>query len=243
MKINWGIIKFLLVTSLIVFLFGFSKQRNKLRKIDKIDLEFKDENRLFITPNTVNKLLIVKSDTLTSIGKETLDLNKMEKRLLENPMIKKAEVYVSIDGVLGVKIEQRNPVARVVGSPDFYLDEDAKNMPLSPVYAARVPIVTGVSEKQYEEVVKLVKHINQDDFMKEFVVGLEVASKGEINLIIRKNNFKVLFGKASNIENKFQKFKAFYKLTKQDSLLKSYSLVNLSIENQVVATKRNVNGE
>jgi len=243
MKINWGIIKFLVVTGLIVFLFGFSKQRNEQRKLSKIDLVFKDENRLFITTNTVNKLLIVNSDTLTSIGKETLDLNKMEKRLLENPMIKNAEVYITIDGVLGVIIEQRNPVARVVGMPDFYLDEDAENMPLSSVYAARVPLITGVSEKQYKEVVGLVKRISQDDFMKEYVIGLEIASEGDINLIIRKNSFKVLFGKASNIENKFQKFKAFYKLTKQDSLLKSYSLVNLSIANQVVATKRNVNGE
>ncbi len=243
MKFNWGIIKFLLVTSLIVFLFGFSKQRNEQRKITKINIDFKDENRMFITPLAVNKLLILNNDTLPSIGKETLDLNKMEKRLLENPMIKDAEVYVTIDGVLGTKIEQRNPVARVSGNPDFYLDEEGLKMPLSKVYSARVPIVSGISEAYFSEVTNLINKISKDNFMKEHIVGLEVNKDAEILLNIRKNYFKILFGKPKNIEAKFQNFKAFYKLIKKDSLLESYSLVNLKFENQVVATKRKANGE
>ncbi len=242
MKINWGIIKFLVITSLIVFMFGFSKQRNEVRKIAKIDVDFKDENRLFITENTVNKLLILNNDSVASIGKETLDLNKMEKRLLENPMIKNADVYVTVDGVLGVNVIQRKPVARVKGNPNFYLDEDGLNMPLSSVHSARVPIITGISENQYVEVTELVKKITNDEFMKEYVVGLDVTNEGDVFLRIRKNEFKVLFGKSIDIENKFQKFKAFYKLTKKDSLLDNYSLINLKFKDQVVATKREANG-
>lgn len=242
MKINWGIIKFLVIASLIVFMFGFSKQRNEVRKIAKIDIEFKDENRLFITENTVNKLLILNNDSVASIGKETLDLNKMEKRLLENPMIKNADVYVTVDGVLGVNVIQRKPIARVKGNPNFYLDEDGLSMPLSTVHSARVPIITGISENQYVEVTELVKKITNDEFMKEYVVGLDVTNGGDVYLRIRKNEFKVLFGKSIDIENKFQKFKAFYKLTKKDSLLDNYSLINLRFKDQVVATKREANG-
>jgi cell division protein FtsQ len=242
MKINWGIIKYLVITSLIVFMFGFSKQRNEVRKITKIDIEFKDENRLFITENTVNKLLIQNKDSVTTIGKETLDLNKMEKRLLENPMIKNADVYVTVDGVLGAKVVQRNPIARIEGNPSFYLDEDGKNMPLSKVHSARVPIITGISVNQYAEVTELVKKITNDEFMKEYIVGLDVTNEGDVFLRIRKNEFKVLFGKSIDIENKFQKFKAFYKLTKKDSLLDNYSLINLKFKDQVVATKRESNG-
>jgi cell division protein FtsQ len=242
MKINWGIIKYLVITSLIVFMFGFSKQRNEVRKITKIDIEFKDENRLFITENTVNKLLIQNKDSVTTIGKETLDLNKMEKRLLENPMIKNADVYVTVDGVLGAKVVQRNPIARIEGNPSFYLDEDGKNMPLSKVHSARVPIITGISVNQYAEVTELVKKITNDEFMKEYIVGLDVTTEGDVFLRIRKIEFKVLFGKSIDIENKFQKFKAFYKLTKKDSLLDNYSLINLKFKDQVVATKRESNG-
>ena len=79
-------------------MFGFSKQRNEVRKITKIDIEFKDDNRLFITENTVNKMLIQNKDSAISIGKETLDLNKMEKRLLENPMIKNVDISLQLMG-------------------------------------------------------------------------------------------------------------------------------------------------
>lgn len=243
MRINWNIIKFLVITSLIVFLFSFSNQRNEVRNLRKIEIEFMNENALFITQNSVNKLLIQNNDSVTSIGKETLVLNKMEESLLKNPMIKNAEVFVTIDGSLGVKIVQRKPIARVLGSPDFYIDEEGTKMPLSLVYSARVPIIIGNLNSDFDGVTKLLLKINEDDFMRECVIGLQIKPDESVNLRIRKNDFKVLFGKPIDIDNKFQKFKAFYKLTKQDSLLSSYSLVNLKFNSQVVATKRIANGE
>ncbi len=243
MKINWGIVKFLVVTSLILFLFSFSKQRNEIRNLTNIEVEFMDENGLFITQNSVNKLLIQKKDSVTSIDKETLVLNKLESRLLKNPMIKNAEVFITIDGALGVRIEQRKPIARVSGNPDFYIDDEGKKMPLSNVYTARVPIITGEANAIFFELTQLLLKINEDDFMKECVIGIHVERDGNIILRMRKNEFNVLFGKVVEVEKKFQNFKAFYSKTRQDSLLTSYNLVNLKFNNQVVATKRIVNGE
>jgi len=242
MKINWNIIKMMLVTSLIAFLFSFSIQRNEVRKLTKIEIDFKNDNTLFITQNSVNKLLIQNNDSVTSIGKETLVLNKMEESLLKNPMIKNAEVFVTIDGLLGVNIEQRKPIARILGSPDYYIDEDGTKMPLSAVYSARVPIVTGNLSDDFTGITKLLLKINADDFMKECVIGLQIQADETINLRIRKNDFKIHFGKPIAIEKKFQKFKAFYKLTKQEGLLSNYSLINLEYNNQVVATKGKTNG-
>ena len=107
MKRSWIIIKFLLTVTLIVFLFGFTKDRNAKRKLTKIDIEFVDDNSPFISLNTVNKLLIQNYDNVTSIHKETLVLNDMEDRLLKNPMIRDAQVFVTVDGTLGARIEQQ----------------------------------------------------------------------------------------------------------------------------------------
>ena len=96
MRINWNIFKFIFLVGIIATLYSFSNNRNTVRKLTKIDIEFIDENSPFITLDAVNKLLIQKYDSLSSIDKETLVLNKMEARLLENPMIKNAEVYVTI---------------------------------------------------------------------------------------------------------------------------------------------------
>ena len=238
MKRSIEVLKFIFLLGLMAFLFSFSKNRNDGRKLSKIDIEFLDENSPFITYNSVNKLLIQNQPNVTGIGKETLVLKKMEQRLRENPMVRDAQVYVSIDGTLGAKIEQRNPIGRVSASPDYYLDADGKRMPLSNVYSARVPIITGVSKNNFSELAPLLLKINEDEFMKLSVVGLNQNTNGDIDLELRKMDFKVLLGKPVNIDKKFQNFKAFYKKTKQDSTLYGYKTVNLKFESQVIATKK-----
>src|SRR5690606_7735578 len=195
MKRSIEVLKFIFLLGLMAFLFSFSKNRNDGRKLSKIDIEFLDENSPFITYNSVNKLLIQNQPNVTGIGKETLVLKKMEQRLRENPMVRDAQVYVSIDGTLGAKIEQRNPIGRVSASPDYYLDADGKRMPLSNVYSARVPIITGVSKNNFSELAPLLLKINEDEFMKLSVVGLNQNTNGDIDLELRKMDFKVLFGK------------------------------------------------
>jgi cell division protein FtsQ len=105
-----------------------------------------------------------------------------------------------------------------------------------------VPIVSGILKNQYTEISELIKKITKDDFLKELVIGLDIVNENEVVFRVRKNHFKVLFGTPVEIDNKFQKFKAFYKIIKRDSLLENYSLINLKYNNQVVATKRETNG-
>ncbi len=241
MKRSIEILKFIVLLGLLAFLFSFSKTRNQHRKLKKIDVEFVDDNSPFITHNTVNKLLIQNQPKVTGIGKETLVLKEMEQRLVENPMVRDAQVFVTVDGTLGAKIEQRNPIGRVTAEGsglDYYLDSDGKKMPLSSVYSARVPLITGTSKNHFSELTPLLLKINEDDFMKSCVVGLNNKANGEVELELRKTPLKILFGKPADIEKKFQNFKAFYKKTQQDSTLSNYSHVNLKFESQVIATKK-----
>jgi|SRR5690554_3361319 len=246
MKLGIEILKFITLLGLLVFLFSFSKKRNDKRNLTKLEVEFVGEHTPFITHKTVNKLLIQSKEEVTDIGKETLVLKDMEERLRENPMIRQAEVFVTLDGILGAKVEQRDPIGRVssqkMGS-DYYLDADGKKMPLSEVYSARVPIVTGISEKDYDQITQLLLKIREDAFMHQHVIGLNKTNRGEIELELRKSNLKVLFGKPTQIEKKFQNFKAFYKKAKQDSTLFGYDKVNLKFESQVIATKKEEHGK
>ena len=237
MKKYIPIIKFVLLLVLVVFLFSFTQKRNASRKLSKIDIEFLDENYPFITLSTVNKLLVQNSDSVTGVGKEALVLKEMESRLLTNAMIRNAQVYVTVDGVLGAKIEQRNPIGRVAASPNYYLDEDGKKMPLSSVYAARVPIITGRSTTNFTEITPLLVNIVEDDFMRQSVVGVQLTEEGNVIMKLRTYDFDVHFGKVKNIALKFQNFKAFYQKTKEDKTLQRYKKIDLQFGNQVVATK------
>jgi len=237
MKKYIPVIKFSLLAVLVVFLYSFTQQRNANRKLSKIDIEFLGENDPFITLNTVNKLLVQNSDSVTGVGKEALVLKEMESRLLANAMIRDAQVYVTVDGVLGAKIAQRHPIGRVVASPNYYLDEDGKKMPLSAVYAARVPIIMGTSKTNFKEITPLLVKINEDDFMRQSVIGIQVSENETITLKLRKYDFEVRFGKIENMALKFQNFKAFYQKTKEDKTLQGYKTIDLQFGNQVVATK------
>lgn len=237
MKFRWIYLKLTVLLVLIGFLMSFSQQRNQSRKVAELDIKFMDDNSPLITLTTVNKLLIQNNDSIMSIAKETLVLKEMESRVLHNPMVRKAQVFVTIDGTLGAQIEQRNPIARVAGSANFYLDEDGKKMPLSIVYSARVPLITGSSKQDFAELTPLINAIRNDSFMNQMVTGLHEKDNGEVVLTMRKQKFRVLYGKPEHMERKFQNFKAFFQKLNKDKKLTAYSLVDLRFGNQVVATK------
>lgn len=237
MKWNWNLIRLLVVLVLVGFLMGFSIERNHKRTLTDVEILFTDDNSPFITLNTVNKLLIQNNDTITSIPKETLVLKEMESRLLQNPMVRDAQVFVTIDGKLGARIEQRNPMARVAGSASYYIDSDGEKMPLSEVYSARVPLVTGYSDTNFTELTPLLLEIDADPFMKQLVTGLVRQKNGEVLLLLRELDFDVQFGKPTDIAKKFQNFKAFFQKLNKDNMLTEYRLIDLRFGNQVVATK------
>ena len=113
MRVNWNYIKGLILILLVGFIFVFSSFRNKERSIQNISVNFEGENNLFITEASVNKLLIQNEETTTSVAKETLDLNELETVLKSNPMIKTAQVYLTVNGEVRADVTQRQPIARV----------------------------------------------------------------------------------------------------------------------------------
>ncbi|GEQ86966.1 cell division protein FtsQ [Patiriisocius marinistellae] len=238
MKVNWGLIKVIVLVGLVVFLYSFTNKRNSARNLSKIEVEFVDENDPFITLKTVDKLLIQKYNSVTNVLKERLVLKEAEKRLLQNDMIRDAQVFITVDGVLGAKIEQRNPVARVAAINDFYIDADGKKMPLSKVYSARVPLVTGNIETDFTVLTSLLLTIRDDNFLNQTIVGLHVSKNNFVIMKVRKQDFQVNFGKLIDEDKKFQNFKAFYQQALNDGTLSEYKSVDLQFGSQVVATKK-----
>jgi len=238
MKINFNYIKAILVLSAVIFLYGFAENRNNARKLSHVEVQFIQFENLYVTEETVNKLLILNKITVTSVDKETLDLNRVEKVLNNHPMIENAEVFLTIDGVLKTKISQRRPIGRILGNKAYYVDRLGTKMPLSSYYTARVPILIGVTEKDINEVYPLLKYINEDKFLTEHITSITRLNKGGYQLEVRQMNFSLFFGKIERVGDKFNNFKAFYKKAMKDDLLNTYKMVDLQFGNQVVCTKK-----
>ena len=238
-KINYNYIKVIVLVVLVSFLFAFSNQRNKTRKVSEPNIIFLGENKLFITDTNVSKLLIQNQESVSNQPKEIIDLNKLESALKSNPMIKQAEVFMSVNGELSAEIEQKRPIARVNTNSSYYIDDEGGFMPLSYNYTARVPFVTGNIEKnQLKTVFQFAKAVDEDDFLKKHIIEIRQNDDKTIDFKIRKNDFIVHLGTLKQLEKKINNFKAFYQKALKDKILGDYAVVNLKFDKQVICTKK-----
>jgi len=227
-----------LLLLIVVFLYAFTAERNNNRIVSDAEVNFLGENHLFITHETVSKLLIQKQEGVTSVRKEVLDLNELEQSLTKNPMIEFAEVYVNVEGKLSAKIKQKKPIARVFTGSEYYIDSKGSYMPLSKNYSERVPFVTGkVNKKDLSVVYKIASKIQEDQFLKTHVVEIHQNADKSIDLKLRQCKFVVKLGELKQLDKKINNLKAFYSKAIKDKSLEKYSVVNLQFDNQVVCTK------
>jgi cell division protein FtsQ len=220
-------------------LYAFTSYRNGNRNLIKSEVFFIDENGAFIEHETVNKLLIENKTNAQSIRKDKLDLNKLERAIDNHNMIEKSQVFVSIDGVLKAVVKQKVPIVRVFDeSGSFYVDYKGVRMPLSTVYTARVPLVTGeITDKNKEELNKLFRYIFDDPFLKRNIIGIQIFPNGSLLMTNRNFNYEIDFGRTINVERKFNNYKAFFQKAALDSTLYNYKRINLRFTQQVVCTK------
>lgn len=238
MRINFNYIKIIGLILLVGVLFAFSKHRNSRRSVAEPNIEFLGENQLFITKANVSKLLIQNQQPVSGQPKEIIDLNELESALNSNPMIKKAEVFMSVNGRLSAEIEQKRPIARVNTNASYYIDGEGSYMPLSSNYAARVPLVTGnIKKNDLKTVFKFAETVDQDEFLKKHVIEIRQNDDKTIDFKIRKSDFTVHLGSLDMLEKKINNFKAFYQKASKDNILNKYSLVNLKFDKQVICTK------
>ncbi len=238
LRVNYYIKVFVLLV-LVVFLFAFSSVRNSSRKVSAPEIKFIGEDNLFITHETVSKLLIQNQQSVTNKPKEIIDLNGLENALTANPMIKEAQVFINVDGKITAEISQKKPIARVSTNASYYIDDRGSYMPLSTNYTARVPLITGtVYKNELANVFKIASKVQQDDFLKKHVVEIHQNDNKSIDLKFRLHDFTIQLGSLKSLDKKINNLKAFYQKAMRDNTLNQYSEVNLKFDNQVICIKK-----
>ena len=245
MKKITAYIAFVIVLSFLFFLYGFSSDRNGLKKIKNTVVEFEEGDNNFLTHNMVDKMLIQNQKFVENQPKSVVDLHLLETNVLNNPYVEKATVFLTINGVLKTFIKQRNPIARIVNKEvTFYIDKHGVKVPLSSNYSARVPLVSGVeNDEEINELIKLLRIISNDDFFKKEVIAVKRNTRGEYVFSVRTGNHKIAFGTFASASLKFKKLKAFYNKALIDKTIKNYKIINVKYRNQVVCTKYNQDGK
>ncbi|MFY9243458.1 MAG: cell division protein FtsQ/DivIB [Polaribacter sp.] len=221
------------------FLYSFSSARNQEKKVSEITIEFEKGDNNFLTHAMVNKLLIQNNETVKNQAKSVIDLYSLENEVIKNPYVEKASVFLTVEGELKSIVKQRTPIARIINkNSSYYIDKQGVKVPLSDVYSARVLLISGVEkEEDIKDILPLIRKILDINFLKKEIVGIKKSDDDEYQFSVRSGDYKIDFGKLTEIDVKFNKLKAFYNKTFEDKTIQNYRTINLKYHNQVVCTK------
>lgn len=230
---NW--IYFWSLLIVFVLLTGFSNMRSNHRKINTIAIKFTPSEERFLSPEIVNKMLIQRKDSAFFHQKDILALNKVEKELSTQSVIKNVQLYTVPQGKLFIEITERTPMVRVMGkNSSYYVDETGSTFPLSNRFTPLVPLFYGdLGKDKMSETVHFLSAARQDPFLAEELIHLWLKDDQYI-LGMRSYPFEVVWGKNQAFEAKAKKLKrvCVYLEKHPDS---SIDQLNLTFAQQVVA--------
>lgn len=257
-KINWkGVLTafvWLLSLSGLVLLMSFIEVEKASQKCKDLKVILPGRNN-FIERNEVDKILLDASGAL--IGKDLRDINihSLENSLKNNPFIQFAKVYADMDGIIHVEIKQRLPILRIINRANvqFYIDENGLKMPLSENFTANVLVANGLIDEDFsgkveslntklaKDLYRMAQFIKADTLWDNQIEQLYVDTKGDIELVPRVGDHKIILGDADSLQTKFRNLLIFYKKAMPKVGWDTYKTINLKYANQVVCEKNNPN--
>jgi cell division protein FtsQ len=212
----------------------------------------------FVTKKQILNLAYGNSSRIAGRPVKDVSISAIEKRINGLHELKKAEVYISIDGIVHVYLEQRNPVMRVMPGDggDFFVDEDGVVVRRRNLYNPRLHIVEGnvnissamlngvsvldtsIKHSILKDIYPLVNYINDDNFWSAQIDQIYVDGNDEIDLIPRTGNQVIHLGSTENFEGKLRNLGNFYDKVLPVVGWDKYSVINLEFKDQIVCKRR-----
>jgi cell division protein FtsQ len=216
-------------------------QMHRLR-IKNIKVEIVDslKNRFVSRDDVINQL---KKNSLDITGRpiDSLHRDRIRDAVLAIDEIRDATVFSTPDGMLHIRIRQRDPRVRIMGpTRSFYLDENGQVLKLSDRYSARVLVITGTDDEVFaqQQLFALAEYIRSDPFLTALIEEVHVFKDQTIEIIPRVGNERIFFGRPGGYAWKLTKLRAFYKQGLPAVGWNRYESIDLRFSNQVVARKK-----
>ncbi|MBC7425464.1 MAG: hypothetical protein H7321_02920 [Bacteroidia bacterium] len=181
---------------------------------------------------------------------DNLDISGMERNLEANPFVERADIFIDVAGAMQVKVEQRNPILRVINmkGEGYYVAKSGKKMPLSEVYTARVPAATGniaesLSDSTFakspilKQLLEVAVCTSADPFWNSQIEQMYVDNYNDILLIPNVGKHSIVIGNSVDIRKKLERLKEFYIKGLNTLGWDKYRQLNLKYGNQVIGVK------
>lgn len=221
------------------------------RPLTGLQVEVAENYGLFTREDIEEKVTRFLGRPVSAIKLRELKLGQLEDYLDKNPFIARADAYTDSGHKLFVRVEMRRPVVRLMdynGNSQF-MDTDGVIMPIQENYSIRVPVVTGMHQvrntseeeaaKWLEELRVLALAIQQDSFMRMLTEQIHLNDERDFVIVPKLGRERIIVGDASDLEEKFEKLKLFYREGIRRTGFGKYQSINLKIKDQVIGKLKN----
>jgi len=218
-----------------------------------IRIEGFKEGMLFTSKEQIVSLLkaATKGD-IKGQRKSEFNLPVIEDLLEQSSWVYNADLYFDNNNILHANVTERKPLARVFTNlgASFYIDEAAKQIPLSDKVSLDLPVFTGYPSKKImnaadsvliQNVIATASFINGDPFWNAQVAQIDIHNCGAdcwtMSMIPVVGNHKVDLGDGSDIASKFHRLYLFYDQVLKRTGFDKYQKIDVQYNGQVIGVK------
>lgn len=186
---------------------------------------------------------------------DSVDLKRIEHLLEGRSAIRGCEAYVTGDGMLHIRVSQREPVVRFqTAGNGYYADREGFIFPLQKNDAARVLVIDGAvplkvargfkgrpeseAERRWlAEAIRLAGYMEQDKAWNHFFSQVTVLPGGDLVLIPEEGRERFLFGPARDLDAKFGRIRTYYEAIVPAGEPDRYGSVDVKFDKQIICKK------
>lgn len=216
-------------------------------KCGRISVSIQDSlSKSFISIAEIERMV---ADSVLGRRLDEINTTAIEKNLTKSGAISTAEAFTVYPDEFRVVVTQREPVLRLkTADSDFYCDRNGFILPVSGAKALDLPVVTGTlpyrlttgptegteAGNWLEQLLSFSERVRNNAYWSDEIEQIEVSRDGNMTLYLRKRHFRILFGTATDLDDKFEKMAVFYKTILPTEEGAGYKEVNIKYKNQII---------
>ncbi len=206
----------------------------------------------FIDQHDISDLVKAKFGRVVGKTLQQIPIERIEQALMELPYVSAAEIYVDMDGVLQISVQQREVVLRIVNrvGSEYYIDTKGAKVPVTLRYVPHVLVANGNIKEGYKraldtietrlvkDLVTIVEHVKGDPLWSNQIVQLYVNDYGDIEIVPRVGNQQLVLGNAMKLDEKLKRLVVFYKNILPRVGSDAYERVNVKYDGQIICERK-----
>ena len=208
----------------------------------KIDID-QSQQQGFLNPAEVKRLLERHHLYPLAQPMPFISTRQIEETLRESPYVDDAQCYKTQSGHVCINLRQRTPLLHVISSngQQYYIDDHGQLLPPASFTNGDLIVVTGSVTQKYATgtLAPIARQLQNDAFWQQQIVQLNVLADGTLELVPRVGDHVVYLGAPTDIPQKLQRLRKFYKYGLSHAGWNRYERISVEFGNQIICKKRN----